>query len=291
MDNVPTDLTGRAFTRAEALRLGITDDMLRSRRFTRIHSGVYRLTETTASFRILIEAALLVLPTEASLSHLSCLRLLGFEVGPALPLHFATQQARHRVRTGLIVHRYKDEPGHIVHRGVRVVEPYRTFVDCATILHQRQLLAVGDWLAAHRFVQAERLIDFVHRVHFDGVQRARLVAPLVNARAASPRESDVRWELHCAGLPAPELNVDIYDNHGQWLARGDLVYRAWKLLVEYDGRQHELDPRQRQWDHLRREALEAAGWRLVVITEADMWEPARIVIRVRQALRERGCSV
>ena len=155
----------------------------------------------------------------------------------------------------------------------------------------RQLVGVGDWLSARGLIRPASLRDYVERVNFDGVQRARQAAAEVTDRSASLPESELRWDLKQGGLPDPELNVDIYDDHGQWLARGDLVYRPWKVLVEYDGWQHERDAAQRQRDHLRREALEAAGWRVIVVTSADMKSRRAVSIRVRQALRQRGCPV
>ncbi len=163
--------------------------------------------------------------------------------------------------------------------------PRRTFVDCATVLSQRDLLAAGDWLVFNGLLDLLDLRSYVIESHLDGVRRARRIAPMVRERAASVYESYVRWDLIAAGLPEPEVNVDIHDDHGVWLARGDLVYRRWKVLVEYDGWQHERDAAQRQADHLRRERLEAAGWRLIVITIEDMRTPGIVVTRVRQALQ------
>ena len=71
-------------------------------------------------------------------------------------------------------------------------------------------------------------------------------------------------------------------------SRGDLVYRRFRVIVEYDGWHHERDARQRQKDHLRRERLEAAGWTVIVITAADMKDPLGIVRRVHNALVARG---
>jgi hypothetical protein len=155
-------------------------------------------------------------------------------------------------------------------------------------LSDRALLRVGDWMLAQGLLSVEVLRDYVWDSHLNGVQRARRVLPLLRSGVASPRESDVRWELRKAGLPEPELNIDVFDDNGGWLARGDLVFREWKLIVEYDGWQHERDARQRQWDIHRREALEAAGWRLIVITATDMERPSLVAVRVRQALVQRG---
>ncbi|MFL6090883.1 MAG: DUF559 domain-containing protein [Aeromicrobium sp.] len=289
MPDLPPALRSRAFTRAEAKIAGLSDRVLNGPRFVRIHVGVYRSRDTTESFELLVAAALLILPADAAASHVSCLRILGLSIGPEKPLHFATSNHHQRIRAGLVVHRFQELVPTVFVKGIPVVSPYRTFIDCATQLGLRQLVAVGDWLAAHGHVTPQHLRAYVERVHFDGVQRARRAARHVTERSASTRESEVRWDLSEAGLPRPEINAAIYDDHGQWLAPGDLVYRKWKVLVEYDGWQHERDAAQRQRDHLRREALEAAGWRVIVVTSLDMAKPSLVVVRVRQALRQRGC--
>jgi hypothetical protein len=37
-----------------------------------------------------------------------------------------------------------------------------------------------------------------------------------------------------AGLPEPEVNPDIRNASGRFVGRGDLVYRRWRVIVEYD---------------------------------------------------------
>lgn len=289
MRPIPDELLTGAFTIADARRFGVTPRMLEGHRFTRIFSGVYRCTETKESLRLLLDAACLTLGPSAAASHITSLQLMGLRIGRPFPLHFSTNAQAHLEHPGIVLHRRQGELNTHERHGIPALGPMRTFVDTATQVNDRTLLRIGDWLARHGHVHQLRLLAYVEDSHLNGVVRARRVAPLITARAASPRESDVRWELHRAGLPTPEVNADIHDDHGMWLARGDLVFRAWKVLVEYDGWQHERDPEQRQWDHLRREALEAAGWRVIVITHADMASPATIAIRVRQALRARGC--
>ncbi len=72
------------------------------------------------------------------------------------------------------------------------------------------------------------------------------------------------------------------------LARGDQVYRSHRILVEYDGWQHERDAAQRVKDLGRRERLEAEGWRVIVVTVGDLSNPRTIVRRVHEALKSRG---
>lgn len=288
MPSVPEVLHGRPFTSVDAAQLGVSRRSLQSSAYVALFPGIYRTAETTPSLHLTIAAAQLVLPADAAVSHVTCVRLLGYDVGPTWPLHFSTNQTTHRHRRGLVIHRRQGELNATVVDGIRAVGPMRTFIDVATVLSDRALIRLGDWMVGQRMLDPGTLTSYVQDSHLNGVRRARRVAPLLRGRSASPQESELRWRLVRAGLPEPELNADITDDKGGWLARGDLVYRRWKVLVEYDGWHHERDARQRQWDHLRREQLEGAGWRVIVVTVADMERPAMIVHRVRQALRQRG---
>jgi hypothetical protein len=172
--------------------------------------------------------------------------------------------------------------------GLPVLDPARTFVDVATDVDDRELLRIGDWLVRWGFVDLLELRAFAIAEHLDGVQRARRVAPLVREKVDSVRESDVRWIIWASGLPVPEPNAAILDDHGVQVANGDVVYVDRKIIVEHDGWHHERDAEQRQRDHLRRERLEALGWRVIVITAQDFENEHQIAWRVYNALVERG---
>lgn len=285
---LPPALAGRVFSRAEALAYGLTPRMLDGRRIVAVQRGIYRYSDTPCDTRLLAMAALRVLPDDAALSHVTALQLRGFDIGQTSPLHVSTNAPTQRSLRGVVVHRRQGRLHPTELNGLPILGPDRTFVDAATQLRDRDLLRVGDWLVASGRTDVDTLRAYVFRSHLDGVQRARRVAMMVRAGAASPRESDVRWEIVQAGLPEPELNVDILDDLGDFIARGDLVYRRWKVVVEYDGWQHERDAWQRQYDHLRRERLEGAGWRVIVITAADFRHPRALVRRIETALRQRG---
>lgn len=91
-----------------------------------------------------------------------------------------------------------------------------------------------------------------------------------------------------ARLPEPATNVELFDDRGQFVARLDMPYPKWRVVVEYDGAHHERDPRQRQRDRERREAIEALGWRVIVVTGQDLLRPASVPWRVFHALELRG---
>lgn len=287
MKPIPAALLGRSFTIEEAQSHGITRRMLQGRRWVQVHRGVYRAAETEASLELMADAALQSLGPGHVLSHLTALRLRGLTFGPPI-IHLATNRPHQKRVPGVVVHRYLHDVIAQQHNGRFLTTVERMFVDLGTLLNDRHLLSVGDWLVSTGQIDLDQLRAFALDSHLDGVQRARRVIRHVRRGVESVRESDVRWIIIRAGLPVPETNPPILDNDGRQLARGDMVYAELMILVEYDGWQHERDAEQRQWDHLRRETLEAAGWRVIVITAADMAHPHSVAIRIHQALRQRG---
>jgi hypothetical protein len=288
MATIPETLRGRPFTTAQARAAGIGRRALQGPGFAPVHHGVFRASDLPDSLDVRVRGALLVLPDDAALSHQSALGWVGYDGLPVEPLHFSTASGSRIERRGLVVHRRQRVLRSRFVRGVPVLDPARTFVDVATDVDDRELLRVGDWLVRWGHVDLLELRAFVLEEHLDGVQRARRVAPLVRERVDSVRESDVRWIVWSTGLPVPEPNVPILDEHGVQVARGDLVYVGCKVVVEHDGWHHERDAAQRQRDHLRRERLEALGWRVIVITVKDFEDERSIAWRIHQALVERG---
>jgi very-short-patch-repair endonuclease len=62
------------------------------------------------------------------------------------------------------------------------------------------------------------------------------------------------------------------------------------LIIEYDGVQHRLEAAQWPRDLRRREWMDHDGWRLIVInSDAYHREPRGTLLRIREALAERGC--
>jgi len=235
-----------------------------------------------------IAAARLVLPNDAVVSHTTALLLFGLESVPDRPLHFSTNSSLRRSHDGIVLHRRQGLLHPAFVDGILVVGPDRAFVDSALLLGHRDLVRVGDELVRRAMTTLDRLTSYAFDRHLDGVQRARRAVADVREYVDSVRETDLRLLLRFARLPEPEVNGWIVNDAGVAIARGDLVYRTFRVVVEYDGRHHELDPRQRQKDHLRRERLAAAGWTLIIITAQDFKDPMGIVRRVHAALVAHG---
>lgn len=172
--------------------------------------------------------------------------------------------------------------------GVPVTTPERTFVDLAGLLPLPDLVAVGDDLLRRGLATRERLAEIVRRHRGRrGVRKARRALELLDPRSESPQESRLRVIIIEAGLPVPVPNMTIRDGSGGFIARGDLVYQRWRIVVEYDGRQH-ADPSRLAVDATRRTLLREHDWYVVEITAADLQFPQRAIAKVTAALRSRG---
>jgi hypothetical protein len=105
-------------------------------------------------------------------------------------------------------------------------------------------------------------------------------------------ETRVRLLVVLAGLPEPVVNHIVRDPAGEWLHRFDLSYPDLKVAIEYDGRQHAESTEQWVKDVARRESLDRAGWRLVVVLSQDVFTtPGETIARIRDALAARGRRV
>jgi hypothetical protein len=277
------------FTREQALAAGISDAVLRGRtRFRRILRGVYIDATVAMTLVMWLRAALLVSPPGSIVSHVTALRLYGYELGALLPLHVSTRAPVRCRQTDVTTHRRRDHVESRCVNGIRVTEPNRTIVDAAYDVPIPQLIQVIEWMIHRGYTTVNALATYSLEHHLRGVRRVRQVIGFVREGSESPMETLVRLMIRFAHLPEPDPNVELRDDHGLFLARGDLVYARWKIVVEYDGWHHERDGSQRQRDIGRRERLESAGWRVIVVTAHDLRAPRQIVNRVHRALVERA---
>lgn len=111
----------------------------------------------------------------------------------------------------------------------------------------------------------------------------------VRPRTDSARETQTRLLIVRAGLPEPEVNGEIFDQYGRKLATGDLVFREYRVLTEYDGEQHFTDAEQYHWDVDRLDAIMEAGWRVIRITTSHLrLTPSPALRRITTALVAAG---
>ncbi|MGY1744438.1 DUF559 domain-containing protein [Blastococcus sp. SYSU D00695] len=286
----PRSRVAGPLTRAAAAATGVPDRALRHPAVQRLSRDTYLPRALAADLGHRCAAVLMTAPEGAVVSHLAAAALWGVEV----PLVDRDDRRVHLVvppgsraesRRDRVVHRtLLDATECDTRSGLPVTTPARTWRDLAGILPLAALLAVSDQLLARWCTPAELAAQVQRRPTGRGVARARAVLPVADPRAESPMESVLRWLLHAAGLPSPDLQHAVRTPEGAFLGRVDLAWPDRRVLVEFDGDVH----RERDAfvaDVRRQNALVAAGWTVLRFTSADvLGHPDRVVAAIRAAL-------
>lgn len=280
------------FTAVDARRAGYEHGEIRqlcaTGRWRRLRRGIYvtaddlaRAEEDGRMHQLDCLAVLLAVDRPAAaLSHGTASRLWGFpqrrRAGEGLiqltdPSHGGTGRGFHISRAPLDRHE-------IAVRGpFRLTTPARTLIDCARALPLEDAVVAMD---------AALLADRVTRAHLrEAVSRARSwrggrsavrALSLTDGRAESPLETRGRLRIVGAGLPTPELQVEIR-SAGRLVGVVDAWFDQAAVAVEFDGRVKYMDPwrgrspEQTLWDEKRREdELRSLDIRVVRIIDADL---------------------
>ncbi|GAB3798833.1 hypothetical protein GCM10028798_11510 [Humibacter antri] len=244
-------------------------------------------------------------------SHVTAAVLWGAPLPPYVvesgPIHVSVYSPRRAPRgRGVIGHEVAPSMA-----GVRVLEspiaaritdPATTWAMLGGIVaHPYDLVAVAD-----AFVRIQRrpggigprpraplatLDELTHAMRCGrraGALVLRDALPRIRTGSSSRTETWTRLVLVDAGLPEPELDVDVYDEHGRFVACVDMAYPLQKIAIEYDGSQHRTDAAQWESDVDRIDRLAACGWRVIRVTRRLLFvHPQELVRRVRRELDAR----
>ena len=256
----------------------------------RIAQGVYLVDDAPLTLSRQCRALLPALPGDSAFSHWTAATLLGLPSRSTLKLHvILAPRSVLPQRRELVVYGRQLIAGDIVSvDGLPVTSGPRLFVDLSAVLTERELVVLGDALLRNGLADAASLARRVHlATRRRGVVRARDALRHVDGRAQSVPESVVRHVIVSGGLPAPEPQLAIVDAYGRVVAHADLGYEEWKILIEYEGRQHsEGDQFGRDIERYSRMA--ADGWLVLRFSATHLARPHLIYERVRQALLSRG---
>ncbi|PZU37982.1 MAG: hypothetical protein DI573_10615 [Microbacterium sp.] len=292
---LPDDLAG-PFSVRDAAALGIGPERLRRQDLRRPYPGVrVRASLPPAdTLRDQVREYSPRLRPGQFFSHETALALYGVPTPPwphRTAIHVSAYRPAREPRTpGIVGHRLQHrEPAWSDDLlGIPIESPVRAWRQAGMTWRLDDLVAAADHLLFASPVAIEDLRSEVETMGDPrGILRAALVLTRVGVR--SPRESTLRLVLARGGLPEPEINWILRDEHGMPVAELDLAFPRWRVCPEYDGRVHELDGGQfardvDRWDRIRRE-----GWEHVRIMRHHMrGGGAEAVRRVRDALLRAG---
>jgi very-short-patch-repair endonuclease len=187
---------------------------------------------------------------------------------------------------GLRVRRAALPARHVARRfGISVTTPPATALRLAAVLQHDAGVVAVDQLVATGIVTLADIRALAAEAAGRGAARARAIAADADGLAESPQETRLRLLIHRSRLPRPIAQYRIEDG-GRFVARVDFAWPEVQVAVEYDGLWH-ADPDQFAKDRNRLNRLQAAGWRVVFVTAADLRAPGALILRIAAAL---GCA-
>ena len=244
----------------EAARLGSARDLRRSAQrgdLVRVATGVYidsvewRAMDADARYRTQVRSAALLSSHGAQFSHDSAAalyRLPSIGGWPQLLHELTVRTPGGTSRRGIRRHGLGLDKDPTVIGEVTVTSLARTIVDlsCTTAfvravtmadaaLQEPRAAGIRAELGVPAVTQFQLLQALGSLLPYPGSARARLAIQFADGSSGSPGESFCRVQFHALGLPAPELQVEIFDEFGS-IGFADFYWPHLGLVCEYDGR-------------------------------------------------------
>lgn len=119
--------------------------------------------------------------------------------------------------------------------GIAVTTLARTAADLARTAPHGWGVIVCDAALAMGLSRQELTVTLEGHSRLRGIVRARTIVEFADPRSESPAESMSRANMARAGVAAPELQFEIHDNNGEFIARTDFCWPALLLVGEVDG--------------------------------------------------------
>lgn len=283
--NRARQLVAEGATRQQIIRLHKAGTL------ARVRHGAYAAEladEAAAHHRQLLAATWPLLSEHAVLSHASAGLLHGLPLWNSMLATVSVTRAsggHGRFTENLAVRLAPLDPVEIVEvEGYRVTGLERTAVDLARILSYERAVCVLD-AALHLKADADVLAAMAMAAqHRRGAGIARAALAFADGRSESVGESLSRVRLAALRLPLPELQANVFDALGRWVARTDFCWELAGVLGEFDGKLKYRGTSEQVADAVmrekRREArLRELGWVVVRWDWSDLAD--------RPALRRR----
>ena len=258
--------------------------MLDGRRFVRLLPGVHKHRDHAMSRDDWVTVARLALPETAQLTGITRIQQLGLDFGPRWPLRFVVEGELHLAFAGVFLHRTRrmpptDDVG---------ATPAAAFVAYCRRARVIDAIKVGDWLLHHGHATAAEIRDLAQaELWRDGAPEALWILDHLDGDSRSLPESELRAVLEFAGLPDVECNgrLDIPDDV---FLVGDLLYRQWQTIVEYEGVQHQQERACYVADIDRYAVMRRHDLGYVQVTHEKLARPQTLVGEVYRELVSRG---
>jgi putative AbiEi antitoxin of type IV toxin-antitoxin system/uncharacterized protein DUF559 len=280
-------------TAAQLRKLGLTTNSISYRlqvgRLHRVHRGVYALGHRELSHEGRFLAAVLAVGEGAVLSHIPAAIVLGFwprgrEGGTRVDV---SVPRRLKPRPGIRLHLVSAPPlQDTTCRGpIPLTTPARTLLDLAAFLHSDRALrrAIRESQVQGRVSHTELSTQAARAPNRRaGVRLAKLISG-GPAGTRSELEDLTLDLLERYGFPRPLTNALVADVPIP--IEVDFLFPGRRVVVETDGKRYHDNPLAWETDARKQAILEAAGYRVVRLTWAQVTrDEKQTALRLRRAL-------
>ncbi len=286
------------FTRAQAATAGLgrgqIDRRLRSGAWTRVLPRVYRDASSPATVGQQLWACVLWSGPGSALSHATAAALWRIDTPPVSAPEVVVPYQRAPKASGVTVHRTSvltpSDVGTVV--GLPVTTPARTLVDLSSRLDDEHLEVVLERARALGLVTPDGLRAHLEAMGTNGRMGAARLLALGDALRATPPsvsalEVKVARLLRTRLVHQPDRALPVAAGGREF--RLPFAWRAPRVGVDCDDRDETARRRSFAEDRARLGALAAAGWRVLVVTWADVVRRPEVVVgQVSAALRARA---
>jgi hypothetical protein len=291
---LPLDLSLGPFTRNDGMALGLTEKRLWGSDLVIPVRGVRMPRSEASSLSARCAALRLHLPhASTAFSHTTAALLwelpLPRRLQAAQVLHVTVWGGVYPPRVhNVIGHRTTSPPLTRLRGGLLVVNPADAWCQLSAELTELELIQAGDRLLGRPrpLANIEEVDEAIARYgRRRGCRVLRSARRRLRAGSESPKETQLRLDVIAAGFPDPEPNGLITLHSGR-KTHGDLVFRRWKVLLEYDGEHHRENDSQWAKDVDRLNELAANGWLVIRVNKRSAFDS--IARQLSEALVLRG---
>lgn len=300
------------FTRAMAREMGYDDKTVtrtvRAGVWIRFRRGYYSFTDLWSAldevekYLVRCRAVLHSLGSDVALSHQSGALAHGLALWePDLSHVHVTRldDAQGRIEGDVIHHEGQWSDTEVVEvDGLRTLLPVRCALEYGTrVDSEHALVALDSLLHLQAADESDLGRQFEKMGAWPGARHLHIPVRMADGRSESPGESRGRWAMRILHLPAPDLQVKIYNSAGELRGTCDWGWLALGLLGEFDGKVKYgrlLKPGQdvgevvfaekQREDELR----EISGCRMIRLIWSDYQRPRVLRERILRQMRRAG---
>lgn len=268
------------FTRAQAHRIGYTEGQIdyrvASAVWVPLRPGIFIFPGAEIDWEA--EQLATVVWSRGISSHRAAARLHHLPGFADADFEVTTHDKQMMSRCGIAVHHTDRMPrDHItLTRAIPCTSMERTLLDLGAVASPSRVAVALDHVLLEGLTTLGAIDHCLYLTARRGRRGCRTLRELIKKRAAlvevpnSPLETVIFEFLLSFGLPLPELQVELYDDAGHFIARPDFLYPDRRAVIEGHSKLWHSTPEQRRRDETRHRRLVSADHRVLYITWYDV---------------------